>query len=187
MHVHAHVGVHVAVGEYMNDPTATFGCPISLARGSNASIQKPRHQCKVVGAIDYSLASAATSSLAAPCTNRPPSAAVPEMRARDRLVLDGAALQRQALEVVDRDAARASDGSGAWQARARARVAAPHQEEGEQRVWRRGVLSEGEGPEDAVRCAQRKDACAVRARKADEACVEGATNPCERANAVFSV
>ena len=44
----------------MNDPTATLGCPISLARGSNASIQKPRHQCKVVGAIDYSLASAAT-------------------------------------------------------------------------------------------------------------------------------
>ena len=47
------------------------------------------------------------------------------------------------------------------------------------------MLSEGEGPEDAVRCARRKDACAVRARKADEACVEGATNPCERANAVF--
>eukprot|EP00966_Prymnesium_polylepis_P210751 4880052-Prymnesium_polylepis.1 len=36
-------GINVAVGEYMNDPTATFGCPISLARGSNASIQKPRH------------------------------------------------------------------------------------------------------------------------------------------------
>ena len=32
---------------------------------------KKVHQCQVVGAIDYSLKSAETSSLEAPCTNRP--------------------------------------------------------------------------------------------------------------------
>ena len=65
------ISVGHAVGESMKDPSQTAGCPIDLEKGSTKHILKPVHQCKVVGQVDYSLGSAATSSLTAPCTNRP--------------------------------------------------------------------------------------------------------------------
>ena len=55
-----------------DNPSNTSGCPISLKQGANKRVLKPVHQCKVVKVeIDYQLQSAASSSLAAPCTNRP--------------------------------------------------------------------------------------------------------------------
>ena len=56
----------------MEDPSAVVGCPISLAKGSRANVNKPVHQCQNVNAeIEYSLGSAAKSTPGAPCTNRP--------------------------------------------------------------------------------------------------------------------
>ena len=64
-------GVNSAIGQHMADPSLVDGCPISLARGSRKGPSKPAHQCKIVGAIMYSLTSAESSSLETPCTNRP--------------------------------------------------------------------------------------------------------------------
>ena len=64
-------GVRSAVGQKMEDASQTAGCPIYLCEGSTKKIQKPGHQCKLVGSPEYSLKSAATSVLSAPSTNRP--------------------------------------------------------------------------------------------------------------------
>ena len=64
-------GIHSAIGESMKDPSQVAGCPIAIVKGSTKAILKPLHQCKVVGNVDYSLASAAKSTLTNPCTNRP--------------------------------------------------------------------------------------------------------------------
>ncbi len=46
-------------------------CTVSLGKGSTTHMKKPIHQCKLVGSVDYNLASAAKSKHTAPCTNRP--------------------------------------------------------------------------------------------------------------------
>ena len=46
-----------------------LGCPCGLT-GSKAH-PKPEHQCKLVGAVSYTLGSAAKSTSRTPCTNRP--------------------------------------------------------------------------------------------------------------------
>ena len=55
-------GVNPAVGEHMVDPSLATGCPISLTQGSNKTVKKPVHQCKIVGAPTYNLKSAEDSS-----------------------------------------------------------------------------------------------------------------------------
>merc|ERR1711957_273015 len=45
------------------------GCPCWLEKV--AIVAKPKHACKLIGAIDYSLGSAAKCTVASPCTNRP--------------------------------------------------------------------------------------------------------------------
>ena len=64
-------GINRAIGQHMADASEIDGCPISIVKGSSAAVKKPVHQCKLVGAIDYSMGSAANSTLETPCTNRP--------------------------------------------------------------------------------------------------------------------
>ena len=64
-------GVRSALGQRMHDAAAVDQCTASLGKGSTTHIKKPIHQCKLVGSVDYNLASAAKSTLTAPCTNRP--------------------------------------------------------------------------------------------------------------------
>jgi hypothetical protein len=64
-------GVNTAIGQFMEDPSATNSCPISLTAGSKKGVMKPKHQCKIVGTLEYSLTSAGRSTCETPCTNRP--------------------------------------------------------------------------------------------------------------------
>lgn len=64
-------GVNESVGQFMVDPSQARGCPVSLTQGSTKRVWKPVHQCQLVGAIEYTLGAAATSTLETPCTNRP--------------------------------------------------------------------------------------------------------------------
>ena len=62
-------GVRPSIGQIMIDPSDALGCPCSVV-GSKAH-PKPKHQCKLLGDVQYTLGAAAKCSLAAPCTNRP--------------------------------------------------------------------------------------------------------------------
>ena len=62
-------GVRPSIGQIMIDPSDALGCPCSVV-GSKAH-PKPKHQCKLLGDVQYTLGAAAKCSLAAPCINRP--------------------------------------------------------------------------------------------------------------------
>ena len=62
-------GVRPSIGQIMIDPREALGCPCGVV-GTKAN-PKPKHQCKLVGDVKYTLGSAGKSSLATPCTNRP--------------------------------------------------------------------------------------------------------------------
>ena len=51
--------------QFSSDLSQLSGCAVWLSRG------QPKMHCKLVGDVKYSIASAAKSSKAAPCTNRP--------------------------------------------------------------------------------------------------------------------
>jgi len=62
-------GVRPAIGQKLIDAGAAFGCPCWLEKSKYST--KPHHDCKLVGAVSYTLRSASRSSIAAPCTDRP--------------------------------------------------------------------------------------------------------------------
>ena len=67
-------GVRGAVGarfgEQMMDASDVVGCPVGMAKSASGTY-KPKHVCKLVGAIDYALGAAGKSTLSSPCTDRP--------------------------------------------------------------------------------------------------------------------
>ena len=64
-------GVRSALGQHMHDTAAVDQCTVSLGKGSTTHIKKPIHQCKIVGSVNYNLASAAKSTLTVSRMNRP--------------------------------------------------------------------------------------------------------------------
>ena len=65
-------GVRSALGQELHDGGDSLDvCPVSLVKGSTAGTFKPKHQCKLVGALSYSLGARQKSNANSPCTNRP--------------------------------------------------------------------------------------------------------------------
>ena len=61
-----------ALGQELHDGGDSLDvCPVSLVKGSTAGTYKPKHQCKLVGALSYSLGARQKSNANSPCTNRP--------------------------------------------------------------------------------------------------------------------